>query len=445
LPELQERLLSGAALLIALGATASAAQERGRKPNIVVIVSDDAGYADFSFQGSGQVKTPRIDSIASEGVRFLQGYVSASVCSPSRAGLLTGRYQQRFGHEHNFPTSAEDHVGLPLSERTLADALKTAGYRTIAMGKWHLGYGPELHPNRRGFDEFYGFLQGARSYRPREGTPRNRLQHNGEFLEESFDYMTDHLGQQAAHYVERFASEPFFLYLSFNAVHTPMQALKDDLKRVRGEVNAKRKRLVAMTVAMDRAVGHVLDALERHDLEEDTLVVFVNDNGGATTNASINAPLRGTKGTPFEGGIRVPLLMRWVGTLPAGGEYEPPVSTLDIFATALAAAGEEPSQDRPLDGVDLLPWVDGDPPGVPHEALFWRRKGHRAARVGDWKLVVRREAEPLLFDLTEDPHEEVDLAAEHPEIVERLEARHAVWAKEMIDPLWKSSATDPKD
>jgi len=432
-------------LLIALGATSSSAQEGDRKPNIVVIVSDDAGYADFSFQGSEQVKTPRIDSIAQEGVRFLQGYVSASVCSPSRAGLLTGRYQQRFGHEHNFPASSEGHIGLPLSERTLADALKAAGYRTIALGKWHLGYGPELHPNRRGFDEFHGFLQGARNYRPHEGTPRNRLQHNGEFLEEGFDYMTDHLGQEAARYVERFAGEPFFLYLSFNAVHTPMQALKADLKRVPAGINAKRKKLVAMTLAMDRAVGQVLDALERHGLEEDTLVVFVNDNGGAATNASINAPLRGTKGTHFEGGIRVPLLMRWSGVLPVGRDYAPPVSTLDIFATALAAAGEEPPQDRPLDGVDLRPWLAGDPAGVPHEALFWRRKGHRAVRVGDWKLVVRRGSEPLLFDLARDPHEEADLAAEHPEIVERLEARHSAWAKEMIDPLWKSSATDPRD
>ena len=431
--------------LLALGSMASADDSPGRKPNIVVIVSDDAGYADFSFQGSEQIETPRIDSIASEGVRFLQGYVSASVCSPSRAGLLTGRYQQRFGHEHNFPPSSEDHVGLPLSERTLADALKPAGYRTIAMGKWHLGYGPELHPNERGFDEFYGFLQGARSYRPHEGTPRNRLQHNGDFVEESFDYMTDHLGQQAARYIERFQNEPFFLYLSFNAVHTPMHALKDDLKRVRNEKNAKRKKLVAMTLALDRAVGHVLDALERHGLEEDTLLVFVNDNGGATNNGSINAPLRGTKGTPFEGGIRVPYLMRWAGTLPSGREYEPPVSTLDIFATALAAAREEKPVEKPLDGVDLIPWIAGDHEGLPHEALFWRRKRSHAVRVEDWKLVVHKREEPLLFDLSEDPAEQYDLASEKPEVVARLQKRYRSWAGEMIDPLWNSSAKDPKE
>ncbi len=424
---------------------ASFAAQAERSPNVVLILSDDAGFADFSFQGSRSMRTPHIDSIAAEGVRFAQGYVSASVCSPSRAGLITGRYQQRFGHEHNFPAKSEDHVGLPLSERTLADALGGAGYHTIAMGKWHLGYGAQLHPGKRGFDDFYGFLQGSRSYRPHEGTPRNRLQRNGEYLLESFDYMTDHLGAEAVRYIETCKDKPFFLYLSFNAVHSPMQALRSDLKQVVGETVPKRKKLAAMTASMDRAVGLVLAALEEQRLEKDTLVIFVNDNGGAWNNAANNAPLRGTKGTPFEGGLRVPFLMRWPGVLPAGTTYEHPVSTLDIFATALAAAGGKRPEKRPLDGVDLVPFVRGENDAQAHEALFWRRKQNHAARVGDWKLVVYKGSDPMLFNIASDMKEETDLAATNPQIVARLSKRYASWEAEMIDPLWGSSAVDPKD
>lgn len=411
-------------------------------PNIVLIVSDDAGYADFSFQGSESMRTPHIDSIAARGVRFAQGYVTASVCSPSRAGLLTGRYQQRFGHEHNFPSNSKESIGLPVEERTLGDALGERGYRTIAMGKWHLGYGPALHPLERGFDEFFGFLQGSRSYWPIQGTPRNRLQRDGDAVEEDFAYMTDLLGVEAARSIERCSEEPFFLYLSFNAVHTPMHALEGDLLEVRGPTDRRRRILAAMTAALDRAVGRVLEALRANDLDERTLVVFVNDNGGAWNNSSSNAPLRGTKGTPFEGGIRVPFLMQWPDVLPGGVTYDKPVSTLDIFATVTAAVGS-PAPERPLDGVDLVPFLT-ERTDAPHRELFWRRKKNLAARVDDWKLVVYKAKPAMLFNILADEREEHDLAGQHPDVVERLSARYAAWEAEMIPPRWGSSAVDPK-
>lgn len=413
-------------------------------PNIVLIVCDDAGYADFSFQGSDSVATPQIDSIAARGVHFAQGYVTASVCSPSRAGLLTGRYQQRFGHEHNFAANSDASIGLPLSERTLADALKQRGYRTAAMGKWHLGYGPALHPQARGFDEFFGFLQGSRSYWPIKGTPRNRLQRDGEPVEERFSYMTDLLADEASDFIGRHAQRPFFLYLAFNAVHGPMHALETDLAMVTAELDEKRKKLMAMTAALDRAVGKVLASLRDNAVDENTLVIFVNDNGGAWNNASSNAPLRGTKGTPFEGGLRVPFLAQWPGVLPAGLSYEQPVSTLDVFATALACAGGQEASDMSLDGVDLVPFLTGSATGQPHDKLFWRRKQNHAVRMDDWKLVVYKDGPPMLFDLAQDEQEQHDLAARHPDEVERLTRAYSAWAAELVPPLWGSSAVDPK-
>jgi arylsulfatase A-like enzyme len=423
-----------------------------RPPNVVLILSDDAGYADFSFQGTRRFPTPHIDTLAARGVQFTQAYVSASVCSPSRAGLITGRYQQRFGHEHNFPSNSGPEVGLAVGERTLADALGDHGYRTIGLGKWHLGYGPDMHPLERGFDHYHGFLQGSRSYWPDETDAKRQHQEDGETLDEDFAYVTDHLGERAAGYVADHAHEPFFLYLSFTAVHTPMHALEPDLAAVEDVQVEKRRKLAAMTVAMDRAVGQVLAALREHDLERDTLLVFVNDNGGAWNNGSSNGALRGTKGTPYEGGVRVPMLAQWPGVLPAGTVYDLPVSTLDLFATALAAAGPAAATDPSssadrghleLDGVDLVPFLTGRARGRPHEALFWRRRTNQAVRVGDWKLVIDQGMRPVLFDLAEDPGESRDLAAEHPDVVRELADRFERWATELVPPGWGSSAVNP--
>jgi len=411
-------------------------QAAGERPNVVVILSDDAGYADFSFQGSGEVATPNIDSIAARGVRCTSGYVSASVCSPSRAGLLTGRYQQRFGHDRNIPPTYSETNGLPLSEVLLPVVLRDAGYRTIALGKWHLGYAPQFHPLERGFDDYYGFLQGARSYRSMKGTRLNRLLRDREPVTEEFDYMTDELGEQAAAYIEAHADRPFFLYLAFNAVHTPMHATDGDLEAV-GEIGTPRRRkLIAMTRALDRAVGVVLARLRALDLERDTLLFFLNDNGGARTNASVNAPLRGRKGSPFEGGIRVPFLVQWPARLPAGAIYALPVSTLDVFATATSAAGVESAPRHALDGVDLVPFLRGERDHRPHEILFWKRRDNMAIRSGDWKLLRAGAGEPLLFDLALDPGEQRDLSAVHSELAASLGERWRAWSADLEEPRW---------
>jgi len=416
--------------------TAAAAAASERPPNVVVIVSDDAGYADFSFQGSREVATPSLDELAGRGVRCTSAYVTASVCSPSRAGLLTGRYQQRFGHERNVPPRYSEENGLPTEEVLLSDLLREEGYRTIALGKWHLGYAPHFHPLARGFDDYWGFLQGSRSYWPIEGTRLNRLLRDREPVEERFEYLTDALGEEAAHYVEAHRERPFFLYLAFNAVHTPMHARPDVLEELPSVEPKRRRQLVAMTISLDRAVGRLLAALREHGLERDTLVVFVNDNGGATNNASLNAPLRGTKGTPFEGGLRVPMLISWPARLPQGLVYDPPVSTLDVLPTALAAAGRQDPAPNALDGVDLLPFLSGEVEGRPHETLFWRRGAHRAVRDGDWKLVLQEDGEPMLFDLAADPGESHDLAVDEPERLAALVGKLEAWEAELIEPRW---------
>ena len=411
-----------------------------RQPNVIVIISDDAGYADFSVHGSQEFPTPRIDSIAKRGVRFAEGYVSASVCSPSRAGLMTGRYQQRFGHEMNIPPKYSETNGLSLDEQMLPQAMKDLGYRTIGLGKWHLGYADHFHPCSRGFDDYYGFLQGARSYFPlNPGSRLNRLLRNKEPIPEKFDYMTDELGQQAVAYIEEHRQQPFFLYLAFNAVHTPMHAKPGSTDQVSSNLSERRRKLAAMTIALDDAVGQVLDALAKNDLEKDTLLFFVNDNGGATSNSSSNTPLRGHKGTPFEGGLRVPFLAQWPGTIKSGTVYQHPVSALDLFPTAIRLAGHTGSTKKPLDGVDLIPYLTGKKTGRPHDTLYWRKGPNWAIRDGDWKLLSHRESGPLLFDIKNDPNEKNDLAFDKPELVSELLAKYRAWESQLAEPLWGSA------
>ena len=413
-------------------------QARNR-PNIVVIVSDDAGYADFSFQGSRQIATPQLDAIRRGGVLCQSGYVSASVCSPSRAGLLTGRYQQRFGHEFNIPPAYSETNGLPLSEVLLPAALRDQGYRTIGLGKWHLGYAPKFHPQSRGFDDFFGFLQGARSYFPLPRPTRlNRLLRDRQPVPERFDYLSEELGKQATDYIAAHRERPFFLYLSFNAVHTPMHATPELLDRVPQQIqDPRRRKLVAMTLALDDAIGAVDAALREHHLDKKTLLFFLNDNGGARTNASSNRPLRGRKGSPFEGGIRVPFLVRWPDRLPADSTYALPVSALDIFATSLAAAGHQGPRENPLDGVDLIPYLDGTKAGRPHQQLYWRRGQNLAIRDGDWKLLHYRGGPPRLFDLAHDPGEKQELSAQHPQRVAQLSAQLQTWNQTLVEPRWR--------
>jgi arylsulfatase A-like enzyme len=417
------------------------------KPNIIFLVSDDAGYNEFSLHGSKLYPTPRIDSIAANGVRFSQAYTSGTVCSPTRAGLLTGRYQNRFGHEFNIPPAMSPDNGLPLTEKTVADALKGAGYQTFAVGKWHLGYAPKFHPMERGFMGYHGFLQGQRSYFPLEKpTKLNRLLRDREpVAKEDFTYMTDELARATAEFIAAKKDAPFFIYVAFNATHGPIQALDSDLAKVPPGGNAK---VQAMTMALDRAVGVILDELQKHALTGNTLVAFINDNGGATGRD--NTPLRGHKGSTWEGGTRVPFALQWPAVLPKGKVFEHPVISLDLMPTALSAAGVEKPPGQPLDGVDLAPFVTGKNDGRPHQTLFWKDGPKWAVRDGDLKLVSspagkENKAEataPLLFDLRADPSEERDLAAAKPDDVARLKKLHDAWKRDFPKPLWGGRASE---
>lgn len=456
-----DRIGCAALLLLVAGCAARPSGEEqastaapGRaRPNLVLILIDDAGWADLGFQGSEEMRTPHLDALAAQSVRCEQGYVAASVCSPSRAALLTGRYPQRFGHELNIPgkpltgTTWEE-IGLPLDEVTLADALRSEGYRTGAVGKWHLGETERYRPQARGFDEFFGFLGGSRSYwalgaDAKRGHMLREGEHRLRLLEGS--YLTDSLTDRAVRFVEDNADQPFFLYLSLNAVHTPMHAREVDLAEAAAVTPEKRRKLAAMTASMDAAVGRLVERIDALGLGRDTLIVFLNDNGGATINASSNLPLRGHKGTKFEGGIRVPFLVRWTGALPAGTTYARPVSALDVFATFLSAAGGASAAENvagsggALDGIDLLPYLRRERLGDPHEALFWRRGVVASVRAQDWKLIRIEGHAPLLFDLGSDPNETVDLADSRPQLVADLLARLDAWELETVEPRWRTA------
>lgn len=417
-----------------------------KRPNILVIVGDDMGYADVGFHGCKDIPTPRLDALAKSGVRFTNGYVTGPYCSPTRAGLLTGRYQQRFGHEFN-PGGGPD-MGLPLSETTFAEHFKAAGYVTGLVGKWHLGGAEKFHPQRRGFDEFFGFLGGAHSYFPERRGGRTILR-GTESIEEA-EYLTDAFGREAVAFIERHKSKPFFLYLAFNAVHTPMHATDERLKRFASIADEQHRTYAAMMAAMDENIGRVLDKLRAEKLEENTLIAFISDNGGptmkgVTINGSINTPLRGSKRTTLEGGIRVPFVLSWKGTLPAGKVESSPVIQLDLLPTALAAAGVEVKSDAKLDGVNLLPLLTGKSTAKPHDSLLWRFGRQMAIRHGEWKLVRYDTAADgqkpgltgfKLYNLTEDIGEAHDLADQMPDKVKELESLWKKWDAELVKPLW---------
>jgi arylsulfatase A-like enzyme len=413
---------------LAVGTRLAAPAQADRKPNILLIVADDLGWGDIGVQGNPDVPTPHIDSLARNGVRFTDGYVSGPVCSPTRAGLLTGRYQQRFGNDFNPgpATSADPESGLALTETTLADRLKAAGYRTGMVGKWHLGYAPKFWPTQRGFEEFFGFLGGAHSYVPQaRGDRGNPIMRGVDKVMEP-EYLTDAFAREAVDFIGRRKAEPFFLYLPFNAVHAPLQA-GPYAERFADIRNQQRRTYAAMLSALDDAIGRVLGALREHRLEEDTLIVFHSDNGGPTrATSSRNGPLRGFKGQVWEGGIRVPFLMQWKGRLPSGKVYEHPVIALDVHPTALAAAGVEARPEWALDGVNLLPHLTGGNTRPPHERLYWRFGERSALRQAEWKL-VREGDKAQIFNLREDVGETQDRGAADPDRLRELEAAWDAW------------------
>lgn len=441
-------LATSVALLCPTLVLAQATQPAARRPNIIVIVADDLGYADLGVQGGKDVKTPNIDALAAAGTRFTNGYVSCPVCSPTRAGLLTGRYQQRFGFYENPGPGNADVFGLPTDERTIADQLKLAGYHTGLVGKWHLGTRDEMRPPKRGFDEFFGFLGGAHKYinnsTPADGA--NAIRRGDTPVAEN-EYLTDALGREAVSFVERNAGAPFFLYLAFNAVHTPQQVPQAYLDRVHAEPGAgeERIKMLAMLAAADDSVGKLTATLRARGLDENTLVFFHSDNGGPPTNGTSNAPLRGFKRDTLEGGIRVPFIVKWPGTIPAGKVDDRPVIQLDISATTLAVAGA-PLPPKGIDGRDLLPFLTGKDAGAVHDALFWSLGERKAVRAGEWKLQWSGDGQRHLYRLPTDAGEATDVASAHPDVVKQLTARFDEWSAQLAKPRWTGNFdTDDED
>ncbi len=405
------------------------------RPNVIVIVADDAGYVDFGFMGSEDLETPHLDRIAQGGVIFTDAHVSATVCAPSRAGLMTGQYQQRFGFEANGTGYGESgDIGLADDVTTMADVFQQAGYQTIAIGKWHLGGTESDHPQKRGFDEFYGFLGGGRSYFPiKNPSDGQMLQHNGQRV--VFDgYLTDVLGDHSVRFVETNQDKPFFMYLAYNAVHTPMEAKTSDLARYQGH---PRQKLAAMTWSLDENIGKLKQKLQDLHLWDNTLVYFISDNGGAHNNLSNNGPLKGWKGNKFEGGQRVPFVVSWPAKIKGNQQFDGLTSSLDIFQTSIAAAGIDQSDPALLlDGANLLPYLMGTKTGDPHKELYWRKLEESAARIGDHKLVSLEGYGSKMYNLSTDLGEMNDLSTQDTLMYQRLAQGLSNWESHMSEPLW---------
>lgn len=438
--------------MLAIGIACICGTVFAQQPNIVLILADDMGYSDVGFNGCTDIPTPNLDALAAAGIRFEEGYVSASVCGPSRSGLLTGRYQQRFGCGENPPEEGwPDNprcpdAGVPRSERLLSELLKPAGYRSAVIGKWHLGMAEHLRPNQRGFDYYYGFLNGAHSFTEAKKEWQSNpglwpIFRNNEPMDYE-GYLTDTFTDEGIGFIERSKDKPFFLYLSYNAVHAPWQAPENVAHKVKHIKNPARRTYAGMLVSMDDGIGRVVRALKDNGVYENTIIVFLSDNGAPKNSAASSAPLRGNKGDTYEGGTRVPFVMCWPEQIEPGSIYENPVSALDVVPTVLAASSLVADHAAlNLDGVDLMPFLKGEKKGRPHETMFFRRDDDYAIRVNDWKLAWNngiptgtRTIE--LFNLAEDPNEATDLARQYPEKAEQLQCQFDDWDSKLPDNEW---------
>jgi arylsulfatase A-like enzyme len=442
------RFLLSALAGLALAAAAAAAD---RKPNVIVFLSDDVGYGEYGFQGNKEIPTPHIDAIAKSGVRFTNGYIAATYCSPCRAGLLTGRYPTRFGHEYNEggPTGMNRGFGLPVEQRTMADRLRELGYATACVGKWHLGGGPQFIATARGFDEFYGTVANT-PYRNPPNFIDTRVSPNVTPVKDDNFYTTDAYAERAVDWIGKQKDKPFFLYLPFNAQHAPLQAPQKYLDRFPHIKDENRRLFAAIMSGMDDAVGKVMAKVREMGQEENTLVFFFSDNGGPTQQTtSKNDPLRGRKATTLEGGIRIPFCVQWKGKIPAGMTYDHPMIQLDILPTCVVAAGGKLDPAWQLEGVDLMPYLTGKVKEPPHESLYWRFGEQWAVRKGDWKLVasaVDGVRNVRLYNLKDDIGEASDLYAQKPEKVKELKDDWDRWNAKNIDPLWvPAKKKDKKD
>lgn len=468
-----------------------------RPPNIVLIVADDLGYNDLSINGGGvagdAVPTPNINSIAANGINFNRSYAGNATCSPSRAALLTGRYPTRFGfeftsvpltfsrviansksagihpaiyHAEREPAMpAYEAQGVPTSEISIARLLKQSGYRTLHLGKWHLGENQQFRPNAHGFDQSLGFLAGGSMFLPEDDPQVVNAQQEFDPIDkflwavapfgvrfndsEPFKpngYMTDYLTDEALKAIKANREQPFFLYLAYNAPHTPLQATKADYDALPQIKDHTRRVYGGMIRSLDRNIGRVLAELKQQGLDDNTLVIFTSDNGGANYIGldGLNHPYRGWKATFFEGGVRVPLFMQWPGKIAAGSYFDEAVSHFDIFATAAAAAKAALPSDRVIDGVDLMPFVQGTRQGAPHEQLFWRSGAYQAVQAGDWKLQVNATQQlDWLYNIKDDPTEQHNLANARPEQVQALKNRLATFNQAQQAPLWPAVLEAP--
>jgi arylsulfatase A-like enzyme len=421
-------------------------------PNVIVIMTDDLGYVDVGFNGSKDISTPNIDRIAKNGVKFTNGYTPYSVCSPSRAGFITGRYQQRFGYERNAQYRPNDpNMGLPQTEKTIPTILQQVGYISGVIGKWHLGAHISNHPLNRGFDFFYGHLGGGHRYFPEELTIKDSYSINDEPLsyktwimrdhqpEKTDKYLTDAFSNEAVKFIEKNQKDPFFLYLAYNAPHGPLQATQKYLDRFDHIKNKKRKTYAAMVSAVDDGVGRILDRLESLEIIENTMIFFLSDNGGPESkNGSNNGTLREGKSSIYEGGNRIPFAMQWPAQITPI-VYEYPISSLDILPTIAELTNTPISADKPLDGVNIIPYLKGEKQGRPHQTLYVRKFDDDlySVRDGDFKLVTKKKnSVKELYNLSKDLGEENDLASEFPEEVKRLDSLRQNWDSQLIDPIF---------
>lgn len=483
----EERIERNRAFLNELAARTDSETSR---PNVIILLADDLGKTDISHYGGTLLETPNIDAIGHRGVTFTDAYCTSPICSPSRAALMTGRYPQRFGFEtqpmtryarnrieyavYQYITMGSawqfvdldavprredvERQGVPPSEITLAEILDASGYATGLVGKWHLGYTPDFYPTNRGFDYFYGFYEAFTLYDDENDEEIVNYRHdyfankhiwrqqrknhcairvNEKEIEED-DYLTFAIADEAVQFMERSQNEPFFLYVSFSAPHTPFQCPKSYYDRF-AHIEDENKRVYAgMIAALDDAVGTIMDYLASSGLDENTLVWFASDNGGATyTGATENAPLKGGKFNFFEGGVNIPMMAQWKGVIPEGATRSETVTLMDIFATSIAAAKTATPSDVVYDGNDLLPYLAGDATNAPHDVLYWRAYHQKAVREGSWKLLVDdRTGVRRLYDLDNDRVETRNVAAKHPEVVTELEHRLADWQSELESPKW---------
>jgi arylsulfatase A-like enzyme len=443
-----------AGILVGLSALLLTSAAQGAKqPNMIVIMCDDLGYSDVGFNGGKEIPTPGIDRIANEGVTFTSAYVSYPVCGPSRAGFITGRYGQRFGFERNPQYDPTDpNMGLPQEEMTIAESLAQVGYHSGIIGKWHLGAHPVNHPLERGFDEFFGHLGGGHRYFPEvlidtdifepvgeKGSYFSRIVRDYKTVETT-KYLTDEFSDEAVAFVKRNQDKPFFLFLSYNAPHLPLEATEEYLARFSHIKDQKRRTYAAMVSAVDDGVGRLLDTLDDLNLDDDTIVFFLSDNGGPSNkNASDNAPLRGRKSDAWEGGFRVPMAARWPATFDAGIVYELPVLSLDILGTIAGITNAPANPGRPLDGVNLVPFVNGEVDGVPHKAIYLRKFDQQryAVRYQDYKLVIPgKNSKPQLYNLVDDIGETNNLAHSNPEKLKQLDTMLNEWTSDLQDPAF---------